>query len=195
MSYTKKHHLDHLMLVGSVDDKGTLKLTKEEIAWFLSNPPRFSRKKFLDTMDSNMQSMNPKKAADTWKNFKNNTHLHNNDDAKSLDISVNKSATLYVKWMKLLDDVKKRDDNDALSRLVYTDSDGVIRNPLADYNGLLLTELQIRRMRFLRTSNQMVHDMVINAAKRRGGPSCGTAVFDELLKKGIDTAHLLQQLR
>ena len=191
MSYTKKHHLDHLMLVGSVDDKGTLKLTKEEIAWFLSNPPRFSRKKFLDTIYPNIQSMHAKKASDTWKNFKNNTHLHDNAHAKYLDTIVEKR----VNKMKVLDDAKKRDDSDTLSSLSYTDPDGVIRNPLTDYNGLLLTELQIRRMRFLRRSNQMVHNMVINAAKRRGGPSFGTADFDELLKKGIDTAQQLQELR
>lgn len=120
MMYTKQHHLDHMMLVGHVDENGTLHLTKEDMQRFLSCPPRVSRKNFFNTMMKRMHDMNPLKAYAVWKHFKNNKHLYGEPETKSMETKVSRSAARYVAWKKRVDHAKSRDDSDALARLMLS---------------------------------------------------------------------------
>ena len=114
MWYTKRHHLEHLQLVGRMDEKGGLYLTKKDMEQFLSCSPKVARENFF----RNFYSLELKDACTTWCNLKDNGHLRDSAETAVAKARLSKAVSRVVSWMKRYLQAKARDDGDKLEKVM-----------------------------------------------------------------------------
>ena len=114
MWYTKRHHLEHLQLVGRMDEKGGLYLTKKDMEQFLSCSPKVARENFF----RNFYSLKLKDAYTTWCNLKDNGHLRDSAETAVAKARMSKAMSRVMSWMKRYRQAKARDDGDKLEKVM-----------------------------------------------------------------------------
>ena len=114
MWYTKRHHLEHLQLVGRMDEKGGLYLTKKDMEQFLSCSPKVARENFFRYF----YSLELKDAYTTWCNLKDNSHLCDSAETAVAKVRVCNAMSRLMSWRKRYRHAKARDDSDKLKKVM-----------------------------------------------------------------------------